>query len=167
MAGRKGDVQLKLREMPRKPSSLGSKRAFHSATESAARWSPEKRTCPKTAEIVAGMHTFHMSIRRRTRSIQWSSEGQGHQESPSDGRCAFPPAEKSLAYLLGLVQQNAVRLSMAGGEDDLAVLRAIRQAPGALALQLMLHLTAYNRAPLSMPPPSWYLMDALAVVQSS
>jgi hypothetical protein len=45
-------------------------------------------------------------------------------------------------YLLGLVQEYAVRLSVARGEDDLAVVTAIWQAPGPLALQLVLNLTA-------------------------
>ena len=48
----------------------------------------------------------------------------------------------SECYLLGLVQEHAVRLSVARGEDDLTVVTAIWQAPGPLALQLVLNLTA-------------------------
>ena len=47
-------------------------------------------------------------------------------------------------YLLGLVEENAMRLRVARSEDDLQVLTAIRQTPGPLALQLMLYLTAQS-----------------------
>ena len=46
------------------------------------------------------------------------------------------------SYLLGLVQEHTVGLRVARGEDNLAVLTAIWQAPGPLALKLTLHLTA-------------------------
>ena len=39
------DSQLKLREMPRKPSPLSSCFAVHSPTTVDARWSPENSTC--------------------------------------------------------------------------------------------------------------------------
>jgi hypothetical protein len=57
-------------------------------------------------------------------------------------------------YLLGLVQEYAVRLSVARGEDDLAVVTAIWQAPGPLALQLVLHLTAKAAITFRMTLPA-------------
>ena len=48
----------------------------------------------------------------------------------------------TLTYLLGPVKQHAVGLSVAGGVYYLTVIIAIRQAPGALAFQLVLYLAA-------------------------
>ena len=62
-------------------------------------------------------------------------------------------------HLLGLAQEHAVGVRVARREDDLAVLTAIWQTPGPLALDLMLNLTAQAATPICLtlppaPPPS-------------